>query len=120
MRRRFDPTRWTRGGGLISMRRWWSVLLVLAAACYPVQTRQEIKPKRLGRSQHVKIWSGRSLSQWHAVVITADSITGVPSKMSIKCDSCRLAFPLYAVDSIRLGYRESPRERKHIYALMVV
>jgi hypothetical protein len=102
------------------MRRWWSVLLVLAAACYPVQTRQEIKPKRLGRYQQVKIWSGGSVSQWHAVAITPDSITGVPSKMSTKCDSCRLGLPLYAVDSIRLRYRESPRERKHIYALMVL
>ena len=120
MKRRFDRTRWTQAGVLISMRRWWSVLLVLAAACYPVQTRQEIKPKRLGRNQHVKIWSGDSVSQWYAVVITADSITGVPTNMSTKCDSCRLGFPLYSVDSIRLRYRESPREQKHIIALMVL
>src|SRR6266576_1987246 len=98
----------------MSMRRWWAVWLVLAVACYPVQTRQEIKPKRLGRYQHVKIWSGDSLSQWHAVVITADSITGVPTKMSAKCDSCRLGFPLSSVDSVSPSYRESPRERKHI------
>ena len=104
----------------MSLRCWWSVLLVLAAACYPVQKRQEIQPKRLGRNQHVKIWSGDSVAQWYAVVITADSITGVPTKMSTKCDSCRLGFPLSAVDSIRLRYRESPREQKHIIALMVL
>ena len=97
-----------------------SELLVLAAACYPVQTREEIKPTRLGRDQQVKIWSGDTISRWHAVVITADSITGVPYKLSIKCDTCRVRLPLYAVDSIRLRYRESPREQKHIIALMAL
>ena len=97
-----------------------SMMLVLTAACYPVQTREEIKPTRLGRDQQVKIWSGDTVSRWHAVVITADSITGVPYKMSTKCDTCRLRLPLYAVDSIRLRYRESPRERKHIIALMLL
>ena len=97
-----------------------SILLVLTAACYPVQTREEIKPTRLGRDQQVKIWSGDSVSRWRAVVITPDSITGVPHKMSAKCDTCRLRLPLYAVDSIRLRYRESPREQKHIIALILL
>jgi hypothetical protein len=111
---------WVRNPGRHSMIRRCSVLFVLAAACYPVQTREEIKPTRLGRDQQVKIWSGDTLSRWHAVVITADSITGVPYKMSTKCDTCRLRLPLDAVDSIRLRYRQSPREQKHIIALMLV
>ena len=102
------------------MKRWCSVLLVIAAACYPVQPRQEVKPKRLGRYQQVKIWRGDSVSQWYAVVITADSITGVPDKKSTGCDSCRVRFPLSAVDSIHPGYRESPRETRHIIALVLV
>lgn len=103
-----------------SMTRWCSVLAVIAAACYPVQPRQEIEPKRLGRYQQVKIWSGDSVLRWYAVVITVDSITGVPHKTSTDCDSCRVGFPLGAVDSIHPGYRESPRETRHIIALAVV
>jgi hypothetical protein len=102
------------------MIRWCSVLLVLAGACYPVQTREEIKPTRLGRDQQVKVWSGDTVSRWHAVVITADSITGVPYKMSTKCDTCRVRLPLYAVDSMRLRYRGSRRENTHLIILLSV
>ena len=102
------------------MKRWYSVFLVIAAACYPVLPQQEVKPKRLGRYQQVKIWRADSVSRWYAVVITADSITGVPHKKSTGCDSCRVGFPLGAVDSIHPGYRESPRETRHIIALAVV
>jgi len=61
------------------MMRWpHSVLLALAVACYPVQRREDIKPKELRRSQQVDVWSGDTASRWHAVVIRGDSITGVP------------------------------------------
>jgi hypothetical protein len=41
--------------------------------------------------------------RWHALVIGADSISGVAFTRSPGCDSCRVAVPREAVDSIRLG-----------------
>ncbi len=47
----------------------------------------------LGRLQQLKIWSGDTVFRWHAVIITYDSITGVPYKMSTKCDSLGFGCP---------------------------
>jgi len=45
----------------------------------------------------------RILESRHALVIAADSISGVPFTSSPGCDSCRVAVPRAAVDSVRLG-----------------
>ena len=74
----------------------------------------------LGRLQQVKIWSGDTVLRWHAVIFADDSITGVPYKMSTKCDSCRLGLPLSSVDSIRVGYPSSPAKNLIILAVLVV
>jgi hypothetical protein len=95
------------------------VLLALATGCVPIQwNREKIEPKRLGRRHHVKIWSADSVLRWHAVVITSDSLTGVPTGMSSKCDSCRLGLPRYAVDSIRVREPASPRESVALTVLL--
>lgn len=49
------------------------------------------------------MWQGGQVLQWHAVVITAESITGVPYIRPVSCDSCRISVPRGRVDSIRLG-----------------
>ena len=41
--------------------------------------------------------------QWHALRITADSVTGIPFIRPITCDSCRRSVPRSEVDSIRFG-----------------
>jgi hypothetical protein len=41
--------------------------------------------------------------RWHAVRISADSVSGVPFLQPTSCDSCRTALPRASVDSIRLG-----------------
>jgi hypothetical protein len=53
---------------------------------------------------HVKIWSGDSLAEWRDVLVTRDSISGIPYKLSQQCDSCRLALAVSAVDSLSVGY----------------
>ena len=107
---------------VVLMTRWLHlVLLVLAAGCFPVRwDRAEVKPRRLWRRQHVKIWSGDSVFTWHAVRITSDSVTGVPREMSTKCDSCRLGLARYAVDSIRLRDPSSPAESRFIGAGLII
>jgi len=52
------------------------------------------------RLDQAKIWSGDSVVQWRAVVITRDSISGTP----VQCESCRSALPTSAVDSLSVGY----------------
>ena len=44
----------------------------------------------------------------HAVQLTADSLFGVPFHVSVPCDSCRIALPRSAIDSLRLGDKETP------------
>jgi len=55
-------------------------------------------------SDVVWIWSGGKVEKWHAVVITPDSVSGIPSRVSLKCDSCRRSIPRAQVDSMTLGY----------------
>ena len=89
------------------MRPLLPVVLLFAAGCaspagvhwmkediHPVAVRGD---RRLDR---VRIWSRDSVFQWRAVLITADSISGIP----VTCDSCRRALPVDAVDSLRVGY----------------
>jgi hypothetical protein len=39
-----------------------------------------------------------------AVVITQDSVSGIPYEMSLCGDSCRRTLPRTQVDSVKLGY----------------
>jgi len=57
----------------------------------------------LAPRQQVQVWSHGQAVQWHAVQITADSVTGIPYFKPITCDSCRRTIPRSAVDSIKLG-----------------
>ena len=57
----------------------------------------------LPRRQQAQVWTeGRPL-RWHALVVAADSISGVPFIRPPGCDSCRVAVPRGSVDSVRLG-----------------
>jgi len=44
------------------------------------------------------------LERWHAVALSRDSISGIPYKMSLECDSCRRNIALTQVDSLRIAY----------------
>ncbi len=56
-------------------------------------------------SDVVWIWSAGKVEKWHAVVITPDSVSGIPYRVSVKCDSCRRTIPRAQVDSMTLGYQ---------------
>jgi hypothetical protein len=93
------------------MRHLIPVVLLVAAGCaspsgmhwmkediHPVAVRGD---RRLDRA---RIWSGDSVLHWRAVLITRDSISGIPDQVSLQCDSCRLTLPTSVVDSLRVGY----------------
>jgi len=62
-------------------------------------------PVPIDRTAPVWIWSHTSVTKWHAVVVSGDSVVGIPYRMSVKCDSCRRSLPRNQVDSMKVGYR---------------
>ena len=51
------------------------------------------------------IWTRRGAEKWHAVVISQDSVSGIPFETSRKCVVCRRSIPRVQVDSMKHGYR---------------
>jgi hypothetical protein len=49
-------------------------------------------------------------NKWHAVIITQDSVSGVPYDLAVECDSCRRSLPRSQVDSMKVGYHSVVRE----------
>ena len=58
--------------------------------------------------QVVQIWHGGQDEEWHGVQFTEDSVIGVPYIKRLDCDSCRMALPRAAVDSVRYGDPVTP------------
>jgi len=56
----------------------------------------------------VWIWSGGQVKKWHAVVITQDSVSGIPYSVPLKCYGCRRSMPRTQLDSMKLGYHTVP------------
>ena len=84
-------------------------IVLLAAGCSGYWGRRSLdQPTPVGRHNPVWIWSSREVMKWHAVVITQDSVSGIPYQMSVRCDSCRRSIARARVDSVQLGYRTLP------------
>ena len=77
--------------------------LLATAGCY-WGTRPLDDPAPASRVP-VWIWHADTVEKWHAVRVTLDSVSGIPYRMSVKCDSCRVSLPRYRVDSINAGYQ---------------
>src|SRR4051794_38308719 len=81
--------------------------LTLVNACGAGWHRMEPSPASpLPPRQQVQMWQGRSNRVLHAVVVSADSVSGVPFQLPIDCDSCRVYLARNTVDSMRLGNSE--------------
>jgi hypothetical protein len=65
--------------------------------------RHDLPPGVLRPRQQVQVWQGGHALRWHAVAMTADSVTGIPFLKPATCDSCRVAVPRSSVDSLRFG-----------------
>jgi hypothetical protein len=53
--------------------------------------------------QRAQVWHDGRFEQWHALLLSQDSISGVPYFRAITCDSCRIALTRAQVDSLRFG-----------------
>ena len=83
--------------------------LLLAAGCHSGWEPRRIElPYPLEPSDVVWIWRGGMVEKWHAVLITPDSVSGIPYRSSLTCDSCRRSMPRAQVDSLKLGHKTAP------------
>jgi hypothetical protein len=53
--------------------------------------------------QQVQVWQRDTAARWHGLVVTADSVSGIPFLQPLRCDTCRILLERPAVDSIRFG-----------------
>ena len=81
--------------------------VLLATGCWSSYwgRRSLDQPTPVDSDDPVFIWSSRGVEKWHAVVITQDSVSGIPYETSLKCAICRRSIPKVQVDSMRLYYR---------------
>lgn len=83
--------------------------VLLAAGCSGYWGRGPLdQPTPVERHDPVWIWSRGEVNKWHAVVITQDSVSGIPYQMSVHCYNCRRSLARTEVDSMKLGYRTLP------------
>jgi hypothetical protein len=88
-------------------------LVFLAVGCSPYWGRRPLdQPTPVKPDDAVLIWSHGGFNTWHAVVVTQDSVSGIPHEMSLTCDSCRLSLPRSQVDSMQLAYLRHHIESK--------
>jgi hypothetical protein len=67
----------------------------------------ELAPGPWPKRQQAQIWSDEHSRQWHSLIVSRDSISGVPFTRNPNCGDCRQAVALNAVDSVRIGDPEA-------------
>jgi hypothetical protein len=87
--------------------------VLLAAGCVSNaewERRTGFQPAPMKPSDPVLIWSSGTVEKWHAVVITADSVSGIPYETSLECDTCRRSIPLGLVDSMKVRHKTGAKD----------
>ena len=78
-------------------------LVLLASGCVSggqwEQPRDQARP--IKPSDPVWIWSNGTVEKWHGVVITPDSVSGIPYDIPLTCDTCRRSISRAQVDSLK-------------------
>ncbi len=100
---------------MISLLRFLWPLVLLATGCAPTASvrwlSEDVHPVAVHgdrRLERARIWTRDTVMQWRAVLITPDSISGIPEKRPQLGDSCRVALATSAVDSLQVGYASTP------------
>lgn len=62
-----------------------------------------VSPSEWPPGQQVQVWSGTRSYQWHALIVTVDSVAGIPFTRPVECVGCRQGLARGAVDSVRAG-----------------
>jgi hypothetical protein len=95
--------------------------VLLAAGCgywgrRPIDQLTPLKPH-----DPVWIWSHDTVRKWQEVVITQDSVSGIPFWTSENCyATCRRSIPRVQVDSMKQGYRTSVQEVTTVTGVAIV
>ena len=81
-------------------------LVLLMTGCGYWGRRPIDQPTPVKPQDPVWIWRQDTVSKWHDVVITQDSVSGIPFGTSRDCYArCRRSIPRVQVDSMKQGYR---------------
>lgn len=84
--------------------------VLLAAGCSNYWGRRPLdQPTPVNPHDPVFIWHRRGVEKWHGVVITQDSVSGIPYETTLKCTLCRRSIPRVQVDSMKLYYHTLPQ-----------
>lgn len=79
--------------------------LFLLASCGADWHRVEPAPESaLSSGTQYLVYHGGAIERWHAVRVTADSVSGIAWLHPVECDSCRQVLPRVAVDSLQEGH----------------
>lgn len=95
-------------GGLPFARWTWrrsiALLWLTVSACGAGWHQPEnLESRSFSEGQQVRVWQGDRSLRWHALELTADSISGIHWREPVACDSCRVTLARAQVDSIQFG-----------------
>ncbi len=74
-------------------------LLLIGQGCW-TRSRRLDQPTPIRPGDTVWIWSGGKGVRCHDVIMSPDSVTGIPYSVPPGCDDCRYRIPMTEVDSI--------------------
>ena len=78
-----------------------AVLIGVLSSCAPGLRSVTIPPVGvLPEGRHLRFGRGRQVTSLHAVVVTADSLSGISTSHSSSCNSCPVTVPRVAIDSV--------------------
>ena len=80
-----------------------STLVLVLGGCGAGWHRVDPGTAPIAQRQQAQVWHDDRFERWHAVLVGSDSVSGVPYFRAVGCDSCRVALPRDAVDSLRYG-----------------
>jgi hypothetical protein len=87
--------------GCVIVRCSYIALVLLAGGCSLLGWHRIDFPSQPERGRQFQIWSRGTVARWHGVVISWDSLSGIPYNKPLDCDSCRQSIARTEVDSIR-------------------
>jgi len=95
--------------------------ILLAAGCSKYWGRRRVdQPTPIDPGDPVWIWTKGGVEKWRAVVITQDSVSGIPFETSRKCVVCRRSIPRAQVDSMKHGYRTLAQNVTEVLGVVAV
>jgi len=101
---------------LLSLRRVCLVCTVIVAGCSTTSVgwRRIDQATPIKSDELVWIWRPAESNKWHGVIVTPDSVSGIPYDMPLTCDDCRQRLPRTAVDSMQVAYVTHPIDSKPV------